>query len=226
MPRAVKLAPSILGADFGHLAEQVRQAEAAGVDRLHLDVMDGHFVPNITFGPVVVEALKRVARVPLEVHLMIDSPDHYLAGFAAAGAGTLIVHTEAVVHLHRTLHHIRGLGLKAGVAINPGTPVAALDEIVAEADIVLVMSVNPGFAGQRFIESTLGKLQRIRALLDGRGLNCEVAVDGGVDAGTAPRVAAAGADVLVAASAIFAHPQGIQAGVQALRQSLEPLQRV
>ncbi|HMP02936.1 MAG TPA: ribulose-phosphate 3-epimerase [Gemmatales bacterium] len=225
MPRAVKLAPSILGADFGHLAEQVRQAEAAGVDRLHLDVMDGHFVPNITFGPVVVEALKRVARVPLEVHLMIDSPDHYLAGFAAAGAGTLIVHTEAVVHLHRTLHHIRGLGLKAGVAINPGTPVAALDEIVAEADIVLVMSVNPGFAGQRFIESTLGKLQRIRALLDGRGLNCEVAVDGGVDAGTAPRVAAAGADVLVAASAIFAHPQGIQAGVQALRQSLEPLQR-
>lgn len=223
MPLAVKIAPSVLGADFSQLGEQIRAAEQAGADRHHLDVMDGHFVPNISFGPVVVEALRRHTQKPLEVHLMIEDPDRYLRSFADAGANTLIVHFEAVIHLHRTLQHIRDLGLKAGVAINPGTPVGALEEIAAEADLLLLMSVNPGFAGQRFIPSTIGKLQRLRLMLNQLRLTCEVEVDGGIDAATAPQVVAAGANVLVAASAIFNHPQGIAAGVTAIDRAVRDL---
>lgn len=216
---AVLIAPSILSADFSRLGEQVAQAEAAGADRIHLDVMDGHFVPNISFGPVVLQSLRKVAKTPLEVHLMIENADRYLEAFAAAGAATQIVHVEACPHLHRTLQRIRDLGQKVGLCFNPATPLHVLEEVVDELDLVLLMSVNPGFAGQRFIGSTLPKLTRAREIIQRRKPTVELEVDGGVDSQWAGPATRAGANVLVAASAIFNHPKGIAAGLSELRNA-------
>jgi len=199
----IRIAPSILAADFAALGEAVRAAERGGADYIHMDVMDGHFVPNITIGPPVVRAVRKVASVPLDVHLMITDPDRYVDAFAQAGAATLTVHVEPLAHLHRTIHYIKGLGLGAGVALNPATPVSALEEIAADVDMVLVMTVNPGFGGQTFIERSVPKIREVRALLDRTGSRAAIEVDGGIDTDTAPRVVAAGAEVLVAGSAVF-----------------------
>ena len=203
----VQIAPSILSADFAALGEAVAAAERGGADLIHVDVMDGHFVPNITIGPPVVKALKRVARVPLDVHLMIEQPDRYLEAFADAGAAMLSVHVEVLPHLHRTVHAIKALGVKAGVVLNPSTPVVAIEEIAADVDFVLVMSVNPGFGGQTFIPRSESKIREVRRVLDlAKNTAAPVEVDGGIDAHTAPRVVAAGARILVAGSAIFHSP--------------------
>jgi len=199
----VRIAPSILAADFAALGDAVRAAEQGGADYVHVDVMDGHFVPNITIGPPVVRAVRQVASVPLDVHLMIADPDRYIDAFAEAGAAILTVHVEALSHLHRTIQYIRGLGLGAGVALNPATPVSAIEEIAADVDLVLVMTVNPGFGGQTFIERSIPKIRAVRALLDRTGSRAAIEVDGGIDHATAPRVVAAGAEILVAGSAIF-----------------------
>ena len=200
----VQVAPSILSADFVALGEAVAATERGGADLIHVDVMDGHFVPNITIGPLVVKALKRVARVPLDVHLMIEEPDRYLEAFAAAGAAMMSVHVEVLPHLHRTVHAIQALGVKAGVVLNPSTPVGAIEEIAGDVDFVLVMSVNPGFGGQTFIPRSESKIRAVRALLDAAGNPAPVAVDGGVDRGNAVRIVDAGASILVAGNAIFA----------------------
>ena len=213
----VKLAPSILAADFARLGEQVQQAEAAGADRIHVDVMDGHFVPNISIGVPVVKSLQKVTKLPLETHLMIENPDQFLEAFAKAGSSTLIVHFEGNSNLHRTIQEIHRLGLRAGVAINPATPAAAVTEILPDVDLVLVMTVNPGFGGQKFIESTLSKIQQVRQMISERSLPCELEIDGGVDARTAAKGVAAGANVLVAGSAIFEAAEGIAAAMMRLR---------
>jgi len=212
----VKIAPSVLAADFARLGQQVEQLNQTRADRLHVDVMDGVFVPNLSMGPLVVEALKRITPLPLEVHLMIVQPERHLEVFAQAGAASLIVHQEACPHLHRTVQQIKDLGLKAGVALNPATPIGLLDEILIDLDLVLLMTVNPGFGGQTFIESSLDKLRRLRARIDELGLDCELEVDGGINAATAPRVKQAGATVAVAGTAVFAHPQGIVQAVKGL----------
>jgi ribulose-phosphate 3-epimerase len=200
---SVLIAPSILSADFARLGEAVAAAERGGADLIHVDVMDGHFVPNITIGVPVVKSLKRIASVPLDVHLMIDNPDRYIEAFADAGAGMISVHIEALRHVHRTVHAIKALGVKAGVVINPGTPVAALSEIAGDVDFVLVMSVNPGFGGQTFIPRSESKLREVRALLDAAGSAVPIEIDGGVDQHNIARVVAAGARMVVAGSAIF-----------------------
>jgi len=217
MSRHIKIAPSILSADFAQLGQGVAAVEAAGGDYLHVDVMDGHFVPNITLGPLVVKAVRRVTSLPLDVHLMIDAPERYLADFCAAGADGLTVHVENCPHLHRTVHQIKELGCWAGVALNPATPVGALEEILSYIDLVLVMTVNPGFGGQSFIEGTLSKIRRVRAMLDELGSKAALEVDGGIDPGTTPLVVRAGANVLVAGSAIFETSEGIADAVARIR---------
>jgi ribulose-phosphate 3-epimerase len=203
----VMIAPSILSADFAALGDAVAAAERGGADFIHVDVMDGHFVPNITIGPPVVRSLKRVARVPLDVHLMIEDPDRYLEAFAEAGASMMSVHLEVLPHLHRTVHAITSLGVKAGVVINPATPAGALEAIAADVDFVLVMSVNPGFGGQTFIPRSESKVREVRRILDlaGNG-GASIEIDGGIDIHTAPKVVAAGARILVAGAAIFHSP--------------------
>lgn len=211
------LAPSILSADFGALADGVRAVDEAGADWIHVDVMDGHFVPNITLGPAVTEAVSRVTDLPLDVHLMIEAPERYLEHFAEAGASILTVHREACPHLHRTIQQIRELGVSPGVALNPATPVASIRDVAADLDLVLIMSVNPGFGGQAFIPRSLDRLREARALLDETGSRARLEVDGGVGPDNAAAVVAAGADVLVAGSAVFRHPDGATRGVEALR---------
>ena len=216
----VRLAPSILAADFSRLGNEVARVEAAGADQIHVDVMDGHFVPNISFGIPVVAALKRATRLPLDVHLMITDPDRYLGAFVDAGAAIVSVHAEASRHLHRTVSRIRELGARAGVAVNPGTPVEVLSEVVAELDVVLIMSVNPGFTGQAFLGQSVRKVAEARGLISRRGGRAVIEVDGGVDASSAGRVVAAGASVLVAGAAVF-HAADCAAAMQGLRRAAE-----
>jgi len=199
----IKIAPSILSADFSRLGEEIVAIDAAGADYIHVDVMDGHFVPNITIGPLVVDAVRKATKKPLDVHLMIENPDLYIPAFAAAGADIIVVHQEAVPHMHRTIQLIKSLGKKAGVSINPGTPVNSLEAILDELDLVLVMTVNPGFGGQSFIDSCLPKIEALRKMIESRRLTVELEVDGGIKADNIGRVAAAGADVFVAGSAVF-----------------------
>jgi ribulose-phosphate 3-epimerase len=199
----LQIAPSLLSADFAALGSEVASVERGGADMIHVDIMDGHFVPNLTMGPPVVKALRRVAHVPLDVHFMIENPDRYVEAFVEAGASSLTVHVEAVVHLHRTVQLIKSLGAKAGVALNPATPVVALEEIAGDLDYVLVMTVNPGFGGQTFIPRSESKVRTVRDLLRRNGSTAPIEVDGGIDTRTAPRIVAAGADILVAGQAIF-----------------------
>jgi ribulose-phosphate 3-epimerase len=226
----VKLAPSILAADFARLGQHVVEAEESGADRIHVDVMDGHFVPNLSMGAVVVQSLRRVTHLPLEIHLMISDPDAFFEEFVAAGSDSFLVHSEGNNNLHRTVQRIRTLGKRAGVAINPATSATVLEEIVQDVDQVLVMTVNPGFGHQRFIHTTLPKIGRVRDLIERCHPECEVEVDGGIDATTAPLAVRAGATVLVAGSAIFADPDGVATAMERLRRALnhvedEALQR-
>ena len=202
----VRIAPSILSADFARLGAEIAAVERGGADLIHVDVMDGHFVPNLTIGPPVVKSIRKVAKVPLDVHLMIEEPDRYLDAFAEAGASMISVHVEVLPHLHRTIQAIKSLGVKASVAINPSTPVVALEEIAADLDNVLVMSVNPGFGGQTFIPRSESKIRAIRALLAREGSRASIEVDGGVDRSNAARLVEAGVTILVAGSAIFGTP--------------------
>lgn len=217
MVKKLRIAPSILAADFAQLGEAVLEAESAGADLIHIDVMDGHFVPNITMGPVVVRAVRAITDLPLDVHLMIDEPARYAADFVDAGADIVLVHPEADVHIHRTLHHIKSLGARAGVVLNPGTPEAALQYVIAETDVVLVMTVNPGFSGQAFIPEMLPKIRRVRTLLEAAESSAWLAVDGGIGPDTVQAVVQAGADTLVAGSAIFKADQGVAQALAALR---------
>jgi ribulose-phosphate 3-epimerase len=212
-----KIAPSVLSADFCRLGDEVRAVEAAGADYIHIDVMDGHFVPNITIGPPVVAALRKVTALPLDVHLMIAAPDRYIADFAAAGADIIVVHAEASTHLHRSIQLIKSLGKRAGVSLNPATPLNCLEYVLADLDLVLLMTVNPGFGGQSFIEECIPKIRSLRAMLDKRGLEAELEVDGGVKIDNIARIAHAGADVFVAGSAVFGSPDYL-ATIQALKQ--------
>ncbi len=215
------IAPSILSADFGRLADEVQAVEAAGADWIHVDVMDGHFVPNITIGPLVADAVRKATSLPVDVHLMIESPERYLEDFVKAGADRITVHQETCPHLHRTLQQIRELGALPGVALNPSTPIASLRDVIPYLELVLVMTVNPGFGGQAFIPSSTKKIRAARELLEkeGRG-DVPVQVDGGVGPKTASTVVGAGANVLVAGSAVFGHPDGAGEGVRALRSSI------
>jgi ribulose-phosphate 3-epimerase len=214
---AVKLAPSILAADFARLGEQVAEAERAGADRIHVDVMDGHFVPNISMGAPIIRSLRKATRLPLEAHLMISDPDFFVDEFAQAGTDSFLVHWEGNTDLSRTVQRIKALGKRVGVAINPATPAAVLEEIMQDLDQVLVMTVNPGFGHQHFLHATLPKIDRARQMIDRTKPGCELEVDGGVDAATAPLAVAAGADVLVAGSAIFNDGRGVTTAMERLR---------
>jgi ribulose-phosphate 3-epimerase len=213
----IKLAPSILSADFAHLGKQVREAEQAGADRIHIDVMDGHFVPNISMGVPIVASLRRVTRLPLEIHMMITDPDFFLDEFTEAGSDSFLVHWEGNNNLHRTVQRVKALGKRVGVAINPATPAPVLEEILQDVDQVLVMTVNPGFGHQRFIHTTLPKIRRVRQMIDEIIPGCDIEVDGGIDAATAPLAVNAGANVLVAGSAIFSESKGVIAAMERLR---------
>jgi len=217
----IKLAPSILSADFSRLGEQVQEAEAGGADWIHVDVMDGHFVPNITIGPLVVRALRPVTRLPLDVHLMIEHPERYIEDFAEAGADRITVHVETCPHLHRTIQQIRELGGKPGVTLNPGTPLSTLEEILPDVDLVLIMSVSPGFGGQNYIPGSTAKIARLRRVLDNIGSNAEIEVDGGIHAHNIAEVVGAGATVLVAGSAVFNAKAPVAENIQRLRSRLE-----
>jgi ribulose-phosphate 3-epimerase len=217
---AIRIAPSLLAADFGHIAEAARSLEQSGAERIHVDVMDGVFVPNFTFGTDTVRVLRRETSLPLELHLMIVEPDRHLGTFASAGADAITVHYEACPHLHRTLAAIRALDCRAGAAINPSTPAVMLDEVLESCDLALVMTIDPGFGGQQLIPRTLHKVAQVRAAIESQGLETEVEVDGGVDAGNAKACVDAGADVLVAGTAVFGHAGGTQAGVAALVAAL------
>ena len=214
----VEIAPSILSADFTRLGEQLAEVERAGAHYVHVDVMDGHFVPNLTIGPFIVKWVRRATRLPIDCHLMIERPDEFIGEFAKAGANMISVHPETTYHLHRTLNHIRHAGCQAGVVLNPATALAMIEEVIDEVDYVLVMSVNPGFGGQQFIPSCLDKLRRLRALIRGRGARARVEIDGGIGPGNAAEVAAAGAEILVAGSAVFGAPDP-GAAVQALARA-------
>lgn len=221
----VKIAPSILAADFMRLGEQVQEAEAAGVDRVQIDVMDGRFVPVISFGPEVIKALRPLTRLNFEAHLMVQPPEDFIDAIAEAGADTIIVHQEATPHLHRAIQQIHALGKQAGVAINPATPASMLTEVVTLVELVLVMTVNPGFGGQEFIASTLPKIRQVRGMIEERGLHCDLEVDGGINLETAPQAADAGANVMVAGTSVYGHPEGVACGVQALLAACEAVQQ-
>jgi len=213
----VKIAPSILAADFTRLGEQIVAAEHGGASYIHVDVMDGHFVPNITIGPFIVQAVRRVTQLPIDCHLMIEDPDKYISEFARAGANMISVHPEATYHLHRTLGYIRQAGCRAGVVLNPATPLTAIEEVISDVDYVLLMSVNPGFGGQQFIMSSLDKLRRLRVLLQLHGSQAQIEIDGGITTDNAAVVVEAGAEILVAGSAIF----GTESPAQAIQQMLQ-----
>jgi ribulose-phosphate 3-epimerase len=204
--QSLMIAPSILSADFSRLGEEIKAVEEAGADVIHVDVMDGHFVPNITIGPLVVEAARKVTDLPLDVHLMIENPDRYLEDFAGAGADWITVHVETCPHLHRTVHRIKELDKKAGVVLNPATSLVTLEEILADIDLVMLMSVNPGFGGQSFIESSVAKVASLKKMIDERGLSAGIEIDGGVAPDTIGRIAAAGANIFVAGSAVYKAP--------------------
>jgi len=220
----VRLAPSILAADFARLGQQVTEAEEAGADRIHVDVMDGHFVPNLSMGAAIVQSLRRVTRLPLETHLMISDPDFFLDEFSEAGSDSFLVHWEGNHNLHRTVQRIRALGKRAGVVINPATPAAVLEEIVQDVDLVLVMTVNPGFGHQQFIRTTLPKIAHVRELVERCGRGCDVEVDGGIDVASAPLVVRAGATVLVAGSSVFGDRDGVAAAMKRLRAAIDDTQ--
>ena len=217
MTQSYVIAPSILSADFSRLGEEVRACEAAGADWIHIDVMDGHFVPNLPMGPFIVEHCKRITKLPLDVHLMIEKPEQHLEAFARAGADILTVHVETCPHLYRTLEYIKSLGCKAGVTLNPGTSVGALEAVLTEADLVLLMSVNPGYSGGKFVPSSFARAAQIRRMLDAVGSPAWLEVDGGINDGNIAEMKSAGVTAFVAATAVFKHPQGIAAGIQALR---------
>ena len=226
MQKVIKLAPSILAADFARLGEQVKEAENAGADRIHVDIMDGHFVPNLSMGAPIVHSLRRVTRLPLETHLMISDPDFFLEDFAKAGSDSLLVHWEGNNNLNRTVRRIKELGKRVGVVINPATPATVLEEILPEVDQVLVMTVNPGFGHQNFLESVLPKIRRVCRMIDSVNPGCEVEVDGGVDLKTAPLAAAAGASVFVAGSSVFANSKGVALAMAELHDSIAEIASV
>ena len=217
----VKIAPSILTADIGRIAEQVQEAAAAGADYIHLDVMDGHFVPVITFGPLLVSAVRKAVDIPLDIHLMIERPEEHVAAFREAGGDILNVHVEATKHLHRVVELVRRLGARAGVALSPNTPLGAVEDVLDQVDQVMVMAVNPGWGGQSFIESSVDKVKRLRGELDRRGLSVDIEVDGGVNLSTGPRCVAAGASVLVAGSFVYNDRASVADNLKALRAALD-----
>lgn len=216
----IGLVPSILSADFTRLGEQVRAAEAAGAQRIQIDVMDGHFVPNITMGPAIVEAVRGCTSLPLEAHLMITNPQEYIETFAKAGADVIIVHQEVCPHLHRVVKQIKSAGKQAGVALNPSTPVFMLEDMLSFLDLVLIMTINPGFGGQDFIPETLAKISRVRQMISARGLHCDVEVDGGIHEQTAPLVVQAGANLLVAGSAVYNKNESVAQALDRLRRAV------
>jgi len=216
----IKLAPSILSADFSRLGEQIAEAEKAGADWIHVDVMDGHFVPNITIGPAVVKAIRSCTSLPLDVHLMIESPEKYIKQFADAGSDIITVHAEACKHLHNIVEKIKELGVKAGVSINPASPLELIDEILPSLDLALIMSVNPGFGGQKYIKGSENKVTRLRKKIDDLGLSCEIEMDGGITAENAAMVAQAGADALVAGSAVFNKKETIAEAIAKIKNSI------
>jgi ribulose-phosphate 3-epimerase len=219
----IELAPSILSADFTRLGEQIQLVEAAGAGIIHVDVMDGHFVPNLTIGPFVVEWVRKITRLPIDTHLMIETPDKFIESFAQAGAEMISVHPEATYHLHRTIHLIKQLGCQAGVVLNPATPLAMIEDIINDIDYVLLMSVNPGFGGQKFIPASLEKLRRIRDLIKERRAHARIEIDGGIGIGNVAEVVAAGAEILVAGSAVFAQPDPAAAARELLAAAREAL---